>query len=297
MPPSSIYQRTLKMKMSPEAYLSWENKAVTLLGMSGVGKTTLANKLPRTSWFHYSGDYRIGTRYLGEAILDNIKKHAMGCEFLRDLLCSDAIYICNNITIENLEPLSPFIGKLGDPARGGLPLDEFVRRQRQHHEAEVAAMRDVPDFIAKARDIYGYSHFINDAGGSVCELDDPATIECLARHTLLLYIRPSDDMEQEFVRRTMAHPKPMYYEEAFLRRNLDEYLEQEGLRSPEEVDPNGFVQWIFPRLIAHRRPVYEAIADGFGYSIDAASIEQVRDEADFHDLVASAIRTRIHQAA
>ena len=29
-------------------------------------------------------------------------------------------------------------------------------------------MNDVPEFIHKAEDIYGYKHFINDAGGSVC---------------------------------------------------------------------------------------------------------------------------------
>jgi GTPase SAR1 family protein len=52
------------MKMSPQEFLNWENKRITLLGMSGVGKTTLADKLPKETWFHYSGDYRIGTRYL-----------------------------------------------------------------------------------------------------------------------------------------------------------------------------------------------------------------------------------------
>ena len=65
------------MKMSPDQFRSWETKRITLLGMSGVGKTTLANKLPRQSWFHYSGDYRIGTRYLDEPISDNMKLQAM----------------------------------------------------------------------------------------------------------------------------------------------------------------------------------------------------------------------------
>ena len=37
--------------------------AVSLLGMSGVGKTTLSKTLRRDGgWFHYSADYRIGTR-------------------------------------------------------------------------------------------------------------------------------------------------------------------------------------------------------------------------------------------
>ncbi|MGI9309642.1 MAG: ATPase, partial [Gammaproteobacteria bacterium] len=50
------------MRMSRQEFMNWPHKAVTLLGMSGVGKTTLANKIPKSSWFHYSGDYRIGTK-------------------------------------------------------------------------------------------------------------------------------------------------------------------------------------------------------------------------------------------
>lgn len=283
--------------MTRDEFLRWEHKAVTLLGMSGVGKTTLANKLPMTDWFHYSGDYRIGTRYLAEPIVDNVKRAAMQVPFLRGLLCSDSIYICSNITIHNLEPLSTFLGKVGDPARGGLACEEFLARQRLHHDAEIHAMRDVVEFIEKARDIYGYDHFINDAGGSVCELDDPGTVELLAAHTMIVYIRADAGMEQELIRRQQSHPKPLYYSETFFRRSLARYLESEGLDSADAVDPDRFVRWIFPRLVEYRRPRYEAIASTHGYTVTAAEAEAVRDEQDFIDLVSSTIDARADAVA
>ena len=284
------------MKMARDEFLRWEHKAITLLGMSGVGKTTLANKLPKTGWFHYSGDYRIGTKYLAEPIVDNVKRAAMQVPFLRGLLCSDSIYIGSNITVHNLEPLSTFLGKVGDPAKGGLACEEFLARQRLHHEAEINAMRDVVAFVEKARDIYGYPHFINDAGGSVCELDDPRTIELLAARTMIVYIRADESMEQELIRRQQSHPKPLYYDEPFFRRSLARYLELEGLTSPEAMDPDRFVRWIFPRLVERRRPLYEGIASACGYTITAAAAEAVRDERDFIDLVARTIDTEAGSA-
>ena len=275
--------------MTRGEFLRWERKAITLLGMSGVGKTTLANKLPKTHWFHYSGDYRIGTKYLAEPIVDNVKRAAMQVPFLRGLLCSDSIYICSNITVHNLEPLSTFLGKVGDPSKGGLACEEFLARQRLHHDAEVNAMRDVVDFVEKTHDIYGYDHFVNDAGGSVCELDDPETVELLAAHTMVVYIRADEGMEQELIRRQKAHPKPLYYGETFFRRSLALYLESEGLDSPDDIDPDRFVRWIFPRLVERRRPLYEGIAATYGYTVTAADAESVRDERDFIDLVARAI--------
>jgi hypothetical protein len=279
------------MHMTAEEFLRWPQKAITLLGMSGVGKTHLANRLPKTSWFHYSGDYRIGTKYLAEPILDNIKRKAMQVDFLRDLLRSDSIYIANNISVHNLEPVSTFLGKVGRADMGGQPLTEFKRRQRLHLEAEAEAMKDVGAFIEKAHELYGYDHFLNDAGGSICELTDAESLKVLQDKTLILYLRAGPEMEEELIRRAIQDPKPMYYRESFLDQKLAEYLKQEGLESADEIEPNRFVQWIFPKLLEHRRPLYEALAEQHGYTVDAREIEQVNNEADFLNLVASAIRS------
>jgi shikimate kinase len=280
------------MKMSPQEFLDWESKRITLLAMSGAGKTTLANKLPKAKWFHYSGDYRIGTKYLEEPILDNIKRQAMGVPFLRELLLSDSIYIGSGITVDNLAPVSSFLGKLGDPKLGGLSLEEFKRRQKLHHQAEIAAMNDVPDFIKKAEDIYGYKHFINDAGGSVCELDRPEVIELLAQHTLIVYIKIPPTLEQTLIERAKADPKPLYYREAFLEEKLAEFLHLRNYSATELMPPDEFVSWVFPELFKSRLPRYEAIAERYGYTVDGNVIADVKDEADFIRLGADAIANR-----
>jgi shikimate kinase len=275
--------------MSRDQFLKWPHKALTLLGMSGIGKTTLAYKLPASKWFHYSGDYRIGTKYLAEPILDNIKRQAMQIGFLRDLLRSDSIYIASNITVHNLEPVATFLGKIGNPELGGLSVDEFKKRQKLHREAEIGAMRDVAEFIVKAQEIYGYDHFVNDAGGSVVELDDEETLETLARHTLILYLKPDATLEHELVERAIKNPKPLYFSEAFLDEKLTQYLLEQKLSSAVEIVPDEFVRWIFPALVEHRRPRYEAIAKRYGYTIDARAVESVRTEDDFLSLIAAAL--------
>jgi len=185
---------------------------VTFFGMSGVGKTSLAVLLQKHDWFQYSVDYRIGTRYMGEHIVDNFKREAMRVPFLRELLMSDSIYICSNLTFDNLSPLSTYLGKPGNPAKGGISFAEYKRRQNQHREAEIHALLDVPEFIGRSRDIYPYTHFVCDSGGSLCEVVDPANpndpvLKCLAENTLLPYTEGNPQHTQMLIERFRNCPK------------------------------------------------------------------------------------------
>jgi len=150
-------------------------------------------------------------------------------------------------------------------------------------------MKDVAAFIEKGRTIYGYPHFINDAGGSICVLDDPEPIDVLCRHTVILYIRADESMETELIARQRRSPKPLYYQAPFLDQQLGEYLRESGLDAIEAIDPDEFTRWIFPRLVAHRRPCYESIAARCGYTVSAREAEAVRDEDDFMELVGAAL--------
>jgi len=277
-------------------YLAAPRKRVMLFGMSGLGKTYLANLLrDQGSWFHYSVDYRIGTRYMGEYIADNFKREAMKVPLLRELLMTDSVYIASNITFDNLAPLSTYLGKPGDPARGGVPFAEYMKRQDQHRAAEIAATLDTARFMERAEDIYGYRNFVCDTSGSICEVVEPEdpqdpVMRQLADTLLLVWIKGSDAHTAELVRRFDRAPKPMYYQPDFLHAMWEEYRATHSV-SEETCDPDHFVRWTYARALAHRQPRYAAMAR-WGITVTAEEVAAVRGAPDLDALIARALDRR-----
>ncbi|MBR3370869.1 MAG: ATPase [Rhodobacteraceae bacterium] len=272
----------------------WRNapaKRVMLFGMSGLGKTHLSKLLRDAGdWFHYSVDYRIGTRYMGEFIADNFKREAMKVPLLRELLLSDSVYISSNITFDNLAPLSTYLGKPGNADQGGLPFDDYMTRQDQHRAAEIAALSDTPHFITRAGDLYGYANFICDTGGSICEVIDPndpndPLMAHLTQHVLPVWIQGSDAHTSELIRRFDRAPKPMYYQPDFLRDAWAAYQVETNLPA-DRINPDAFVRWTYARALAHRAPRYRAMAENWGVTITAEEVAAIRTAPDFTALIA-----------
>ena len=275
-------------------WLSAPHKRVLFFGMSGLGKTHISQMLRASGdWFHYSVDYRIGTRYMGELIADNAKREAMKVPFLRELLLSDSIYIGSNITFENLSPVSTYLGKPGNPAQGGLPFADYTHRQDQFRRAEIATLLDTGHFIDRAASLYGYPHFICDTGGSICEWvnpDDPGdpVLTALAAQTLMIWIKGSDAHTAALIARFDKAPKPMAYQPEFLARVWAEYLALHDY-TEAQVDPDAFIRWTYARALAHRQPRYAAMARNWGLTVSAEDIGQVRNTSDFDALIAQRI--------
>lgn len=271
-----------------------KGKHVLLFGMSGLGKTHVSNILrDEGDWFHYSVDYRIGTRYMGEHIVDNFKREAMRNPFLSQLLRSDSIYIASNITFNNLSPLSTYMGKPGNPELGGIPFAEYKRRQEQHRIAEISALLDSAHFITRAKDLYGYDNFVCDSGGSICEVvnpDDPddPVMTALADNMLLVWIEGDTDHADELAKRFDKAPKPMYFGESFLNQLWEKFCDDNKV-AEHKVDPDAFMRWAYRQTLDHRLPRYRAMAEKWGITVKADEIGSIRNSADFDALITRAL--------
>jgi hypothetical protein len=270
-------------------FLEAKNKRITLLGMSGVGKTHLAKLIGEEGdWFHFSGDYRIGAKHLKEEIIANIANKMSSNNWLKALLENKSISVNSQVTFDNLEPISAFLGKVGNPEEGGLPISEFIRRQSLFFEAEKKTMYEVPEFIAKSQ-AKGFSHFINDAGGSLCELEDPKLFKLLSANTLIIYIKTSKENEHALIERAKENPKPMYYNPVFFQRSIQNYLTENNLEYAAEISPDSFVSWVFPKLIEDRLKKYSKIANKYGCTIQSDDLHSCSSANDVIDLISSAL--------
>ena len=275
--------------MSAKDFLKNKNKRITLLGMSGVGKTHLAKLIGEEGdWFHFSGDYRIGAKHLKEEIIANIANKMSSNNWLKALLENKSISVNSQVTFDNLEPISAFLGKVGNPEEGGLPISEFIRRQSLFFEAEKKTMYEVPEFIAKSQ-AKGFSHFINDAGGSLCELEDPKLFKLLSANTLIIYIKTSKENEHALIKRAKENPKPMYYNPVFFQRSIKNYLTENNLEYAAEISPDSFVSWVFPKLIEDRLKKYSKIANKYGCTIQSDELHGCSSANDVIDLISSAL--------
>ena len=133
---------------------------------------------------------------------------------------------------------------------------EFKKRQHLHREAEIGAMRDVAEFIVKAQEIYGYDHFINDAGGSLRRARRRADrARRSPTHTLILYLkaRPGARASSSCSARSMTRSRSTT-RSSFWTRSSRSTSPKPSSTASGQIVPDEFVRWIFPALVAHRRP-------------------------------------------
>ena len=264
------------------------------MGLSGVGKTTVCRILPATEWFHYSVDYRIWTHQLSDGLNDYLKRLALSNPSLKDLLMHDAVTIEHRVSFNNLYATSLYMGMLGNPKYNGASEPNFKARMAHYSDAERSAMLDIPQFIKRSEDLYGYPHFLVDASGSLCEvidIDDPddEVFKLIEDTCTVVYIEATDEHKHELLRRFKSDPKPIYYRADFLDENIPELLKKYGVNNVTKLKPAEVSQFLYPRLLDHRIKRYKKLAGKLGYTISMTDILDVKNEEQLLKVVANAI--------
>lgn len=224
-------------------------RPVTLLGMSGAGKTHFSQRLEEWGWVHYSCDLEIA-KMLGIAV-----------------------------SAGDLSKLSAFVGQVGDEALGGLSLSEFKRRQQAYYDAECESLRGLAAVFEHAG-----GRFVNDSTGSFCEIRDEDLIARVAEQTLLVYIETDEASHAEVIARAKQYPKPLYFPPDNFDVWLAEYCAAHGVKV-QSIVPNEFSAWVFPKLFESRLPKYERLAGQYGVKVSARDLHAVESEQDFLTLI------------
>jgi hypothetical protein len=240
------------VKLSAEAFMNSPHRAVTLIGMSGVGKTYISGLLARWGWARYSCDYEIGTKYLRDAMSGNMKSP------------------------EDTDALFRFIGKPGDPRKGGHVMAKYKKHQKAYYDAECQSVAEAV-MEAEERRV----NFVHDSTGSLCEIMDENLIARLGSQTLFVYLKASAEDENVVLERARSHPKPLFFPPALFDGWVEDFLAEKDLGSPDEMEPDEFSRWVFPRLFKSRLPKYQRLADLYGVTIESAEMHALKSEADF----------------
>ncbi len=238
---------------------------ISLVGMSGIGKTTFAMSQNPSEYFHYSVDYIIGQYLLKNDILCDISSQITKNELISQLIKKNNINLNANIKIKDLSLVSSFLSKFGSIKLGGLQKDEFLRRQNLYAEAEKVATLHLYKIANKIFSL-GYKYIINDLTGSICEIinfDDPNDeILHFLKKTTIKYFSTTQEYIQELINRSQKSPKPLLYNKNFFLTALENFKKHNKIEYENQIDPDQFCRYIFPILITNREKKYTNIASG-----------------------------------
>jgi len=228
-------------------------QVITLIGMSGVGKSYISQQLAEWGWYRYSCDENIGADLIGKPEL------------------SEA---------EVLDALAKLVGRLGSRDKGGLCLREFRKRQSSYYHAECRSLLFLDRHIAKAEG-EGFDQFVHDSTGSFCEIEDEVVLESVGDLSEVCYIEASPEHEAEVVDRAQKHPKPLFFPPSKFMGWYDGFMSEHGLSDDQDIDPDTFSRWVFPKLFEQRLPKYKKLADKFGYTVPSSALADVTSADEF----------------
>lgn len=234
-------------------------KNITLVGMSGCGKTFLSQSLIKKGFFHYSADWEISTILRPQILQSVIEKIKNESPFFKSLHENFLIKTELSLTFDDLSTVTNFVIPLNE--KNKVTYKNLITSQKIYKQAELQSMAN---FFRDAQSImknYKSSGIICDATGSIFEitLESPEIIEKLKNETQVVYIKTDENHKQTLIDRSKNAIKPILYNERFLNKNLQEYYSVKKIDDDFEIDGE-FFPWVFANLLEYRTQCYEKLA-------------------------------------
>ena len=262
--------------------------AIVLIGMSGIGKTTNAEKYgEKTTWADARQKMRESGIFLYISADDEIANRLADPIVLAE---SEGENVADDLHQQPVDRLANFVGKFGAEKHGGLAREEFFKRQGLYRNAEQDDLEALPALLDSA---YGkepplLQPLLYDTTGSFCEVlknRSHPLYRALTKYARIVYLECSKKEEEVLLQRQVERPKPMVYDEIFFEEWLQNYkkkdcreqesmeqesMEQESMEQEsveqesmeeEDIEPDDFLRFVFPKAIAYRRARYEDLAD------------------------------------
>ncbi len=219
--------------------------AIVLIGMSGVGKSHWA------SIYGKGGCVVSADEQIADKISDKMREAGIGGEGEK----------------EKIDRLAAFVGKFGGKKYGGFEYYKFLERQEIYSNAERDSLRDwsqiLPNWLGRKGedDVSLY-----DTTGSFCEIlrdeihNPYSPSQKLKEHACIVYLACSGEEEEILLKRQLERPKPMVYNRGCFEGWLSDYQRQKSV-AEENIDPEDFLRFVFPKAIEPRRARYEEFAN------------------------------------
>lgn len=257
---------------------------VTLVGMSGVGKTSISQILPADKWCFVSVDLEILKllepkikAYIHKQITNSLPK-------ISQLISANVIDFHLTKNLSDLSALSYYLGMIGE---GELTIEEFLVHQTEYRNAERLITSNIINNIL-SHSYEGYNNFIIDTTGSIVEIidfsdDSDPLLAQLQNLTKVLYIESDTNFTNQLISRYIKTPKPLLFNPHFLQSQLDIYIKTNNLRNVNDINPISFMKDIISPLLNHRLPYYRKLAQK-GITIPINTYSKIKTEAAFLEL-------------
>ena len=81
----------------------------------------------------------------------------------------------------------------------------------------------------------------------------------------------------------------MYYHPEFFQSALNSYLKERNVAYAAQINPDDFVRWVFPKLIANRQTKYQELAKQYGYTVLSNDLYGCRNADEVVNLICEAL--------